>query len=612
MTLHKYFSVFYRAKGWLGRLYMNHEILITLIILAGAVILFATELLSIDVTAVLIIGTLVLTGILSPQEGLSGLSNTAVATVAAMFVLSAGIEKSGALNPISTYLEGLFRRSFWLGIVAILLAVSFLSAFINNTPVVALFIPVVIGCARSVRVSPEKLLIPLSFASMFGGICTLIGTSTNILVSDYAESIGMGAFSMFEMTGLGLVFLLAGLLYLLAIGLHLLPAHAKPHAEKYHLGDYITNVVLQPGARSIGKTIQQAPLKTELELEIFQVTRKGKRIFSPPDDFLLEPYDTLRVTGNLEQIRKLKTRKNVVVHPLLNKELSVDPGSELLLHEVVVLSNSDLAGIKLQDIDFQERFGATFLGVRSRKGATNVTLGKWKLTAGDCLLLASPRDQSGAMHRNFPDLFIINHTDHSPFSQKHALFAGGVVVTVMVLAALNIMPIITAALLGCLALVLCNIVTPEEAYRSISWKVIILLAGSLSLGLALEKTGTARLLADHILFWGKPYGPMAVLSALYLVATLLTGVMSNGATVVLLAPIVVSVAQSLDVSAKPFLMAIAFAASASFFTPIGYQTNTMVYAAGNYTFRDFFRIGAPLNILFWILASLLIPVFFPF
>jgi di/tricarboxylate transporter len=593
---------------------MSADIIITICILLGAVILFATEVVAIDVTAVIIIGSLVLTGVLSPQEGISGFSNIAVATVAAMFVLSAGIEKSGALNPATAFLEKLFRWNFWLGIISMLVFVSFLSAFINNTPVVALFIPVVLNCARAIKISPEKLLIPLSFASMFGGVCTLIGTSTNLLVSGYAESAGLGAFTMFEMTKMGSVFLVVGFIYLLLIGLRLLPKHTKEATfeDKYHLGEYITNVVLQNGAPSIGKTIKTTPLATDLGLEIIQVKRGTERFFSPPNNFVLAENDILKVIGNVDKIRKLQERDKVLVQPLLNKEMSANPGSELMLHEVVVLPNSDLAGHKLEDIDFEDRFGAIFLGVRGRKGLQNRLIGNWKLTTGDCLLLASPKDKSEALQKNFPDLYIINHTDHSNFSKKKALMAAATVAAVITLASLNILPMLTAAIAGCILLVLTKIVTPEEVYKSISWRVIVLLAGSLSLGVALEKTGTAKLLADQIYHLGGQYGPVVMLSLIYLITTLLTEAMSNNATVVLLAPIVLALAQSMGVSPTPFLMAITFAASASFMTPVGYQTNTMVYAAGDYSFKDFFRIGAPLNLLFWILASILIPIFFPF
>lgn len=593
---------------------MSTDIILTLFILLGAIILFATELVAIDVTAMLIIGGLVLTGILTPHEGIAGFSNTAVVTVASMFVLSAGIEKSGALNPITAFLEKLFLRNFWLGFICMLFLVAFLSAFINNTPVVALFIPVVISCAKAIKISPEKLLIPLSFASMLGGVCTLIGTSTNILVSDYAKSEGLGAFSMYEMTGLGLVFLLVGSVYLLLIGFRLLPdrTSGQQYEDKYHLGDYITNVVLTKGATSIGKTVKKSPLVVELGLEIFQIRRGGNRFFLPPDDFILEEGDILKLKGNVDKIRKLKTRTGIVIQPLLNKEKPVGNAGGLILHEVVVLPSSDLSGVMLQDIDFEESFGAVFLGARSRKGLHNKMIGDWKLASGDCLLLASSKDKSKTMHKYFPDLFVINHTDYSDFSIKNATIAAVTVVTVVLLASFNILPIITAAFVGCLALVLTRIVSPEDAYKSISWKVIILLAGSLSLGAALEKTGAAKLLANQIVDIGGEYGPTIVLSAVYLIATLLTSAMANNATVVLLAPIVISLAQTMGLSPTPFLMAITFAASASFMTPIGYQTNTMVYAAGNYSFKDFFRVGAPLNLLFWILASLLIPVFFPF
>ncbi|MCB0523302.1 MAG: anion permease [Lewinellaceae bacterium] len=593
---------------------MSADIIITLIILTGAIILFATEVVSVDVTAMLIIGSLVITGILSPQEGIAGFANTAVVTVASMFVLSAGIEKSGALNPITAFLEKLFLRNFWLGVICMLLSVAFLSAFINNTPVVALFIPVVISCAKAIKISPEKLLIPLSFASMFGGVCTLIGTSTNILVSDYAASVGLGAFTMYEMTELGLIFLVSGLVYLLVIGIRQLPdkTAVQKYEEKYHLGDYITNVVLQKGASSIGKPLNKSSLITELGLEIFQVRRGNSRYFLPPNDFILEENDILKIKGNVDKIRKLKNRTGIVIQPVLNKEQPVSLTGNLILHEVVVLPSSDLSGVTVRDIDFEESFGAVFLGARSRKGLHNKLIGDWKLASGDCMLLASTKDKTKTMHKYFPDLFIINHTDYSDFTPKNALIASATIVSVILLASLGIFPIITAAFLGCLVLVLTRIVSPEDAYKSVSWKVIMLLAGSLSLGAALEKTGAAQLLANEIVYIGGNFGPTVVLSVVYLIATLLTSAMANNATVVLLAPIVISLAGTMGISPKPFLMAITFAASASFMTPIGYQTNTMVYAAGNYTFRDFFRIGAPLNLLFWIIASLMIPILFPF
>ncbi len=593
---------------------MSVEIIITLCILLGAIILFATEYVSIDVTSMLILGSLILSGVLSPQEGLAGLSNSAVVTVGAMFVLSAGIEKSGILNPVTALLERLFFRSFWLGAVSMLVSVSFLSAFVNNTPVVALFLPVVLSCSKAIKISPEKLLIPLSFASMFGGVCTLIGTSTNILVSDYSASAGLGPFGMFEMTKMGLVFLIVGFVYLLFAILKLLPDREANHVfeDKYHLGEYITNVILQKGAPSVGKTIKTCPLVTDLRLEIFQVKRGNNRFFLPPDDFVLEENDILKVKGNVDKIRKLKNRNKIVIQPLLEKEMPIGNASGLILHEVVVLPNSDLTGIKVNEIDFEESFGAVLLGARSRKGLHSKTIGEWKLASGDCLLLASSKDKSKTMHKNFPGLFIINHTDYSNYTRKNATVAMLTAASVILLATFNVIPIITAALAGCLALILTQVITPEDAYKSINWKVIFVLVGSLSLGAALEKTGASQLLADQIVLLGGSFGPVIVLSLVYLITTILTEIMANNATVVLLAPIVISLATTLGVSPKPFLMAITFAASASFMTPIGYQTNTMVYAAGNYTFKDFLRVGVPLNLIFWIIASLLIPVFFPF
>jgi di/tricarboxylate transporter len=591
------------------------EIGITLFILLGAIALFVTEKVAIDVTAMIVIGSLVLSGILTPQEGLSGFSNTAVATVGAMFVLSAGIERSGALSPMTAFLEKLFRANFWLGIVSMLVLVSTLSAFINNTPVVALFIPVVLSCARSTQISPEKLLIPLSFASMFGGICTLVGTSTNILASDYSASAGLGAFGMFEMTRLGLIFLAAGFVYLLFVGLRLLPGNHQVATleEKYQLGGYLTVVVLQEGAPSVGKTLKNSPLVKDLGLEVIEIQRGEERYFNPPLDWVFEVGDALKVKGDVDTIRKLQMRNRVLVQPLSNKTVSAGPTGGLVMHEVVVLPNSELSGVRLADVDFEALFGeVVFLGVRGRRGLQNRVIGDWRLTAGDCLLFASSKDRSEALHRDHPDLFIVDHAEKGGFSFKNGLISSLTVAAVITVGSLEIMPIVTAALLGCLVLILTKVVSAEEAYKSVSWKVVMLLAGSISLGAALEKTGAARLLAEQIYNLGGSFGPVVMLSIVYLITTLMTETMSNNATVVLLAPIVIALAQSMGVSPKPFLMAITFAASASFMTPIGYQTNTMVYAAGSYTFKDFFRVGAPLNLLFWILASILIPIFFPF
>lgn len=578
-----------------------------------AVLLFATEKLPVDLVALLIMVILLISGILTPEEGLAGFSNPATVTVAAMFVLSAGVFRTGALNLVGASLVRLTRWNLWVSLTVIMIVAALPSAFVNNTPVVAIFLPLVVEAARQARISPSKLLMPLSYASMLGGVCTLIGTSTNILVSSIAQRAGLAAFEMFEFTRLGLIFFATGAAYMLVVGVRLIPDR-RPAADltgSFGMAEYLTDIILLPEAKSVGARVGDSPLEKEVEVDILEVYRDGRRLEPPLTGLVLEPYDVLRVRCNVAQIRALRERMGIALKSesgLRDRDLESE---QTVLVEAVVAPNSPLIGRTLGQAGLRTLLDATPLAIRHRDTLLHESLDSIPLQPGDTLLLKLPRENLN--HPGLRESFVlVSQLDVPVFRRSRMLPALAIVTGVVLVAAMNLLPIVVAAVLGCLLMVFTGCLSAEEASRAIEWKVVFLLGGVLALGAALEKTGTALLLSRLLIATVGALGPMAVVSALYLLTSLLTEAMSNNATAALLAPIAISTAQGMGVSPKPFLMAVCYAASSSFMTPVGYQTNTMIYAPGQYRFGDFLRVGAPLNTLLWILASVLIPRIWPF
>ena len=591
---------------------MTLEIVIVLGLVFVAVILFATEKIPVDLVALIIMATLLGSGIISPKEGLSGFSNPATVTVGAMFVLSAGLFKTGAVNSIGAILTRLSKRNFGLALLTMMITIGIISAFINNTAAVAIFLPIVLGVAYDTKVSASKLLMPLSFASMFGGVCTLIGTSTNILVSSIAEQHGQPAFSMFEFSALGLIFFAVGILYMFTLGVRLIP-HRRTQAEltqKFGMGDYLTDIVLLPQAKSVGKPLTNAPLVHDLDIAVIGVYRNNVQIVIPPPETILKANDVLRVRCNVEKIKKLQERQGVILKPGMkwrDKDLESD---QAVLVEAVIAPNSVLEGKSLKRVQFGTTFGAIVLAIRHRGTLMREDLATTALSAGDALLLEVKRDRLVQIkrHRAF---VIVSEVGLPEFRKEKILPALLIIFGVVVTAALNILPIVSSALIGSVLLILTKCINLEETYRAIEWSVIFLLAGVLTLGIAMEKTGAAFLMSEILISSVGRWGPVAVISALFFLTMMLTNVMSNAATAVLLAPIAIIAAESLAVSPRPFLIAVTFAASLSFMTPVGYQTNTLIYGPGKYRFVDFLRVGTPLNIAFWLLATFLIPKIWP-
>ncbi len=592
---------------------MTQEIAIVLLVLGVAVGLFATEKLPVDLVALMVMSALLLSGIITPREGLAGFSNVATITVGAMFILSAGLFKTGAVEFAGVALARLGRHSFWLALIAIMIGIGAISAFINNTAAVAIFLPIIIGVARDLSVSPSKLLMPLSFASMFGGVCTLIGTSTNILVSSIAEQHGQPAFGMFEFAPLGIVMFAVGTLYMVFIGVRLIPGRRANEdlARTFRMDDYLTDIELLPESLSVGKTLAQSPLVKELKIAVLEIFRDGERLPLPSPETVFEAGDVLRVRTNVRRVGELQERVGIRLKPGVKWREADLESAEAVLVEAVVAPDTLLEGKTLEDLRFYNTFGATVLAIRHRGELMRDNISQTPLRGGDALLVEVKRGSLQSLKQN-RGFVIVSELDLPKLRRSKVIPALLIVFAVVATAALGLLPIVTSAIIGSVLLVLTKCITLEEAYAAIEWRVIFLLAGVLTLGVALEKTGAATLLSSLMVSTVGAWGPIVMVSAFYLVTTLLTEMMSNTATAALLAPVAISAADTLGVDARPFLFAVTFAASASFMTPVGYQTNTLIYGPGQYKFADFLRVGAPLNIIFWLLATLLIPRFWSF
>jgi di/tricarboxylate transporter len=597
---------------------MGTEAIIVLVVVILAVILFVTEKLPMDLVGILIILALVGTGVITPQEGIAGFSNSATLTVAFMFVLSAALLKTGALQQFTPSLSNLFRRNYRWGIAVMMLFTAGISAFINNTPVVAVLIPIMIQIGRSAGISPSRLLIPISYASIFGGTCTLIGTSTNILVSGIAESNGLEPLSMFQFSPFGLIMVAAGILYILLFGHRFLPDRKDENREsRFGIRGYLAELEIKDGSGLIGQKIMDVPAIRELDLEIIELWRKnGNRHYLPQGDLRLLAGDTLKVRCDVEKLKGLKDKMNVGVKSDLQIADDGLQSDNMSLVELVITAKSEFEGKTLRELDFRRKYRSIPLAIQHREEILRDKLQDVPLKAGDIILTEVKNhylDDLKRMEANPGSPFVmLSEERFTEFNKRNFWIVISTMAAVIILAAMNIVPIVIGAIGGSAIIALTSCLRMKDFYRAIDWKVVFLLAGALSLGVAMENSGLANNLAGGLIKVLGPWGPIAILSGLYLVTSMLTETMSNNATAALLAPIAIATAAGLGVSPIPFVMAVSFGASASFMTPVGYQTNTMIYSAGNYRFRDFLRTGTFLNILFWILATLLIPVIYPF
>jgi len=592
---------------------MSWQILIVFGLLAATFALMVWEKLSIDLVAMLTFSALIVTGILTPTEAFRVFGSDAVITVACMFVLSAALERTGVIETIGRKLDRFVGRKDWTVLLVVLPIVALVSAFVNNTPVVVVFMPILISLAVARGLKPSKLLIPLSFASILGGTCTLLGTSTNILVSSTSKALGQPPLSMFELGKVGVILTLAGIIYLLTFGRKLLP-NRDTLASILQTTDskqYLTEVVIVGGSPLIGKTLADTPLANQPKARVLEVVRAGDTVRTPHNKILLQQGDRLRLATPLSSVIEINSLEGVEISPKSKLGLELVGSQKAVVVECVIGPQSSLIGRSVRGVNFRRRYGVLVLAVHRKGVNLREDFADVRLRYGDTLLIEGPEAAVREL-RDGRDFLLLLDVPHEPKRRRKQWLAVGVVSLVVMLAALNVMSIAALAVLGAVLVVLTRCLDMEEAYQSVEWKILFLIFGMLALGVALEKTGGAHFLAGGIIHGLGSWGPVMVLSAVILITSIMTNFLSNNAVAVLLTPIAVETALALGVSTRPFIVAVAIGASACFATPIGYQTNTLVYGAGGYLFRDFLKVGLPLNLLIWILATWLIPWLWPF
>lgn len=593
---------------------MSFEIIFVFILLAAALFLFSTNFVSFDVASIILLVCLLASGVLTPEDAFSGVSNPATITIAAMFVISEGIRRTGILNEIGNFFCNKMKERFWLWLFAMLLFVSFASAFMNNTAVIMIFIPVVIDIASRIGISPSKLLIPLSFAAIMGGINTLIGTSTNLLVSSIVSSHGGDAFTMFDFAPMGLIFLGGGFIYMYFFGVDFIPARREKEGltKGFNMQEFLTDLRIKPHSNLAGKFLDEEGLTSELDLDVLRVFKPESQSSAQRTQTKLEAGDVLRIRGSASEIDKLLHREDLSLEPSPEwEDIDMKQGMDTLV-EAAVAPESTLDGQTLGNINFSERFGAIPLAIRHHGDKLQQEeLSEVTISGGDTLLLSLSTDRLRDIN-NDPNFVISSEVDVMRPRTNKTYTALAILAGVVGVAAFDLASIVISAPAGVVLMILTGCLSSEEAYKAINWKVIMLLVGVLPLGIAMNETGAANLMANSLITLLQSFGPVAIVAGLYLLTMLLTAVISVNASVVLLAPIVFNIASQINVNATPLVLTVSYAACLTFITPFGHHANTLIYGPGQYKFTDFTKVGLPLNIIFWILATIFIPIIWPF
>ena len=588
---------------------MTLEILFVLLITMTAMTLFVTEKLRIDAIAILVLVSLTLLDLISPSQALSGFSNQATITVAAMFILATGLQNSGALSGLQKMLSA--ARSPLKFMLILFALVTMITPFVNNTAVVAIFIPIVIGASLKIGLTPSKTLIPLSYVAQMAGVFTLIGSSTNLLVNSVAKDLGHLGFSMFEFLPLAVICTVTGCLYLLTFGRWLLPEVRSADLDNlYEFGHYISELKVTADSKLLGSSVEQAQLSKHYKVYVLELLRDGEKYWSPRSEQLQEG-DILLARGLWSDLETLRDEQKLEFNTQTDFQLKGAKQDKSVIAEVMIAPQSRAAGRLLAVLNRDWRYNASVLGVQRRGQVVRHQLNSLRLRIGDILLLALPEKDLAALRKD-SSMIVISQREIALNYGWRAPFAVAIMATVVTVSALGWLPIALSALSGAVAMTLAGCIHADDVYESTDWSIVILIAGLLPLGIAMSSSGAAQFLVDNSIGLVSHLGPHVVLAVLYLMALALGELMSNSAAAVLLTPIGFSTAQLVGADPTPFLIAITFAASTSFMTPVGYQTNMMVYNAGGYKFSDFIKVGLPLNMIFWVLGVIFIPIFWPF
>lgn len=589
-------------------------IFLTIAVTILALVAFVGEWFPVDTTAFMIAIILILLGLVTPEEGISGFSNSATITVMAMFILSEGITRTGIVQVMRDWLIRWGGKTATQQILVLGGIVGPVTAFINNTAVVAIFIPIVEDWCKKQNISPSKMLIPLSYVTILGGMITVIGTSTNVLASGISKKLGYREFGLFDFTKLGIITFIIGLVFVAFLAPKLLPerkpASSNLITQDYSLKDYVSELIITPRSSLIGQTLQNSQIQRKFDLDVLEIIRNETRFPQPFADRTLAGGDILLVRSTREDLLKVKDERGLDILPSVQFTENILETPKVTLPEegvaeILILSNSNLVGSTLKELRFRQRYNATVLAIRRGQEIIRERMGKVPLRFGDVLLIQAPK-QSFLGLQTSNDLLVIEQLDLENLRRDKAWIALTIILGVIATAALNLMPILVSSLVGVALMIVTKCLKPGEIYEAVRWDVIFLLAGLIPLGIAMDKSGATEWIANTFLSLGKDLSGYWILTFFYVATSLITEILSNNAAVVLILPIAVEVAKNLNLNPYAFMFAVTFAASNSFMTPIGYQTNTMVYGPGGYKFIDFVKLGGLLNILMMIIAPLLI------
>ncbi|MEF8807709.1 SLC13 family permease [Natronomonas sp.] len=594
---------------------------VVFLLIVAVLVAFLTEIVPNDVTAIGVVAALV---ILEPWTGvgsraaISGFANPATVTIIAMYMLSAGIQNTGLVERLGIYLADLTAGKEFRALVATVCTTGPIAGFVNNTPVVAVFIPMVTDLARKTDMSPSKLLLPLSYAAILGGTLTLIGTSTNIIASDFARLLidGRDGIGMFEFTGLGVLLLLVGLAYLLTVGWRLTPARVPVDSDsvsEFDLENYLTFMEVREASEAVGVSVEAFD-EAYPDVRLLQARRDGRGYAGPHSDRLIEAGDRLVVHGSLQAVNRFREAAGLGQRSreAVTEKTFEATATDGTLAKAVVPEHSRYVGETVGETGLHDYHETSVLAVRRGGELLRTDLKDRTLQAGDMLLVrttpASIRyftdtgDLIVADERAIDRMASTDIAELAPLSPK-APVAVGILAGVVGLAALDVLPIVIAALAGVVAMVVTGCLTTADAYGAVSWNIVFLLAGVIPLGLALESTGGAAAVAQFLVATGEVLPLLGVLFVLYAVVGLLASIITPVATAVLMIPVGVDAAARLGANEFAFLLAVMFASATSFMTPVGYQTNLMVYGPGGYEFSDFLRVGGPLQLLLGVVAT---------
>ena len=582
------------------------QIALVLGLLVATIMLFAQEKVPVDLTTLMVLIVLVVSGILSVEQAFQGFGNEIIIVLAALFVISGTLERSGVMDAIGARLHGLARGGQRQLVLAVMGLAGAVSAFASNTMTTAVLIPPVLGVARKVGVSPSKVLMPMAFASILGGTCTLIGTSTNVAVSGYIVRTGLAPVGLFELAPVGLVLSVVGVAYMVLIGRHMLPDHQPDTlAEGYAIREYLSEVAVPPESPLVGQLIFSSDLAA-LGVRILKVMR-GDDAFIPDPRTTIQPGDVFFVQGRPEDLLKIKATAGIDIRPERHAELG-GTGS-IRIVEMLVTPQSDLRDRNLFEANFRERYGLTVLAIYRHGQSMVERLSRIRLRTGDLLLVQGPAERLTYLRRH-PDLWTLEEIDPSRYDPRKGVVTLAALGAALVLTFLGVLPLAVAVLGAAVVAVLARAVTMDEAYEFIDWRLLILIGGMTAFGTAMDQSGAATFLADAIVGWLSPWGDLAVLAGFLVLTVVLTQPMSNAAAALVVLPIAMEAAQLLGADERSFAVAIMLGASVSFIAPFE-PACILVYGPGKYRFFDFVKVGAGLTMVLLAIVLIMVPWLWP-